>query len=116
MPSLVLIAGTPVVLDADQIRAASSVSHTGHLDTLLLEVQSLTGTIAVTGRLNGSGTADASGHDLAYENMGTGAAVAGGTDIAAAGLYRIPADNCDVMLTLSVGGSATVHYSAVHGG
>ena len=113
MDTISLTTGAPAAtIQAYEIRDRSNVSHTGHLDSVVIEVAALTGTLAITGRLEGS---DAAGYPLAYEDMGAGEAVAGGTAIDAVGLYRIPADQCDVILTLT-GTSATVHYSAVHGG
>lgn len=57
------------------------------------------GSLVLKKKVIGSIVADASAPDCYYENSATGVAVAAGTAITAAGLFKIPCDGCCLVLS-----------------
>lgn len=56
------------------------------------------GSLVFRKKVNGSAVSDASAPACYYENSATGVAVASGTAITAAGLFKVPCDGCTLIL------------------
>lgn len=95
--------GTPRVV----YRARGGAS--GRLTALQVQIISTAGDGALQfrKRLHDSGVADASAPLAAYEDETAGSVVDGETPAAEVRLYRIPSDNCDVVVELASGTSVT---------
>src|SRR5688500_14722416 len=90
----------------------------GVLLTWIVQVLAVAGagTSQFRGRLADADVADDEGPFLAYEDMSAGAIVAGDTAVAAVGLYRVPADGCDMIVELASGTSVEVIVTPIEEG
>ncbi len=59
------------------------------------------------------GDAEPAWVDKAYENFGSGTAVAQGTNLTASGIYKVTADGCDISLDVSTLSGGTLVITAV---
>jgi hypothetical protein len=106
------MARTPQVLnDANTFDTLSAKAMTGRLATWIVQVTAGAGTVQFRGTIPGSGVEAEAGPLLAYDNMTTGATVAGTTP-AGVGLYRVPAENLIVTVQRASGAGTSVTYHA----